>query len=239
MGCRRRGVAYAEPRLTGAFDNLQQVAHNQDVRDAARRLVTAHVVPRLSAGQGPVHQRGVRAAAGIWRSRRYPAIRRLRTLPAAILAIALLTAACGASSTDPTPGNPAPAISGTALDGSSLDLASFKGHPVVVNFWASWCVPCRDEFPVFKDELAAHASDGLVVLGVLYKDQADLGKSFSTDFGATWPTVTDPNGSIADAYRIAAPPETFFIDKGGVIRGVQIGAMTADTFATQYAKIAS
>ena len=146
----------------------------------------------------------------------------------------------GACSSSPGAGegNTAPAISGTALDGSTVSLDAYKGHPVVVNFWASWCVPCREEFPVFKDKLAALGpSDGLVVLGVLYKDQADLAKSFVTDFGATWPTVTDPDGSIGTAYRIAAPPQTFFIDKTGVIRAVQVGAMTAATFDTLFAKI--
>jgi len=58
-----------------------------------------------------------------------------------------------------------------------------------------------------------------------------------TNFGATWPTVTDPDGAIGDAYRITAPPQTFFIDKDGVIRAIQIGQMTADVFDTQYAKI--
>lgn len=91
---------------------------------------------------------------------------------------------------------------------------------------------------MFKDALTAHASDGLVVLGVLYKDQPALAKSFVTDFGATWPTVADPDGTIADAYKIAAPPQSFFIDAKGVIQSVQIGAMDATTFGTQYAKIA-
>ena len=119
-----------------------------------------------------------------------------------------------------------------------MSLAGLKGHPVVVNFWASWCPPCRAEFPMLKDKLGAlGASDGLVLLGVLYKDQADLAKAFVTDFGATWPTVDDPNGSIGTAYRIAAPPQTFFIDKNGVIRAVQVGAMDATTFDTLYAKI--
>lgn len=135
-------------------------------------------------------------------------------------------------------GHQAPAIAGTALDGSAVSLAGLRGHPVVVNFWASWCIPCRDEFPMFRDKLTALGpADGLVVLGVLYKDEADLAKSFVTDFGATWPTVTDPDGSIAGAYRITAPPQTFFIDKDGVIRAIQIGQMTADVFDTQYAKI--
>ncbi len=108
----------------------------------------------------------------------------------------------------------------------------------MVNFWASWCVPCRDEFTVFRDKLAALGpSDGLIILGVLYKDEADLAASFVSSVGATWPTVTDADGAIADAYRITAPPQTFFIDKSGVIRAVQIGELTGDVFDTQYAKI--
>lgn len=91
---------------------------------------------------------------------------------------------------------------------------------------------------MFEQELAARSADGLVILGVLYKDQPDLAKSFVTDFGAAWPTVTDGDGAIADAYRIAAPPQTFFIDREGVVRAVQVGQMTSDVFATQYATIA-
>ncbi len=133
----------------------------------------------------------------------------------------------------------APPITGTTLDGQTLDLASYRGHPVVVNFWASWCTPCRDEFPLFRDRLAAlGASDGLVVVGVLYKDQSDLARRFLDEFGATWPTVTDPDGSIAAAYRVVAPPQTYFIDSDGVVRGMQIGQVQPEDFATQYAKIA-
>ena len=150
----------------------------------------------------------------------------------------LLVAACGGSPTDARTGNPAPAIKGTALDGSSVDLAAYRGHPVVVNFWASWCTPCRDEFPLFKGRLAALGpSDGLVVIGVLYKDQDPLGRQFLADFGATWPTVSDPDGAIATAYRVVAPPQTYFIDKDGDLRAIQIGQVQPGDFDTQYAKI--
>jgi cytochrome c biogenesis protein CcmG/thiol:disulfide interchange protein DsbE len=131
-----------------------------------------------------------------------------------------------------------PAIKGTTLDGAPFDLASYRGKPVVVNFWASWCTPCRDEFPMLKDQLATLGpTDGLVIVGVLYKDQADLAKPFVTDMGATWPTVADADGAIAAAYRVVAPPQTYFIDKDGVLRGIQIGQVLASDFATQYAKI--
>ena len=136
-------------------------------------------------------------------------------------------------------GQAAPTITGTAIDGTTrIDLAVYRGHPVVVNFWASWCQPCRDEFPLFKERLSTlGATDGLVVLGVLYKDQAELAKPFVADQGASWPTVDDPTGAIATAYRVVAPPQTYFIDKDGVLRAIQIGQVKPEDFDTQYAKI--
>jgi cytochrome c biogenesis protein CcmG/thiol:disulfide interchange protein DsbE len=108
-----------------------------------------------------------------------------------------------------------------------------------VNFWASWCVPCREEFPLFAARQATLGpSDGLVTLGVLYKDQADLARQFSNEFAAAWPTVTDPGDAIAKAYRVIAPPQTYFIDKDGIVRGIQIGEVRPQDFDTQYAKIA-
>jgi cytochrome c biogenesis protein CcmG/thiol:disulfide interchange protein DsbE len=107
-----------------------------------------------------------------------------------------------------------------------------------VNFWASWCIPCREEFPLFKERLATLGpKDGLEVVGVLYKDQPELAKAFLTDFGVTWPSLPDPDGSIAAAYRVVAPPQTYFIDKDGIVRGIQIGEVQPEDFDTQYAKI--
>jgi cytochrome c biogenesis protein CcmG/thiol:disulfide interchange protein DsbE len=158
-------------------------------------------------------------------------------LTAALLVAALAVSAC-ASAGQARTGEPAPAISGTDLDGTTVDLSAYRGHPVVVNFWASWCTPCRDEFELFKERLAELGpTDGLRILGVLYKDQPDLARQFVAASGATWPTVEDPDGKLAAAYRVVAPPQTYFIDADGVLRGMQIGQVLAQDFDTQYAKI--
>jgi cytochrome c biogenesis protein CcmG/thiol:disulfide interchange protein DsbE len=136
-------------------------------------------------------------------------------------------------------GEPAPAIAGTALDGTSIDLAQFRGRPVIVNFWASWCPPCREEFPLFEERLAELGpKDGLVMVGVLYKDQPELAQAFLDDTGAAWPSLPDADGAIAADYRVVAPPQTYFIDAEGIVRGIQIGEVRPEDFDTQYAKIA-
>lgn len=158
-----------------------------------------------------------------------------------MVAVALVAGACagpGATGSSTGIGGPAPEIHATALDGTAVDLAADRGKPVVVNFWASWCVPCRSEFPVLRDAEAAHAKDGLVLLGVLFKDQPGPARAFIASFGADWPSVDDPSGQLAKAYRVVAPPQTYFIDSSGVLRAIQIGEMTATDFETQYAKIA-
>ncbi len=134
-------------------------------------------------------------------------------------------------------GSEAPAITGSTLDGTAFDLASLRGHPVIVNFWGPSCVPCREEFPLFKQELAAHAADGLEIVGVLMYDGPDDAKAFVAEYGATWPTVQDPSGAIRTAYRAVARPQSYFVDRHGVLRKISVGQVTESTFADLYASI--
>ena len=105
----------------------------------------------------------------------------------------------------------------------------------MVNFWGPSCVPCRNEFPLFKAKLAAYAADGLVIVGVLKDDPPAPAQDFVRDYGATWDTVVDPDQSISAAYRVAARPQTYFIDRDGILRSIQVGELTDAEFERQYA----
>jgi cytochrome c biogenesis protein CcmG, thiol:disulfide interchange protein DsbE len=134
-------------------------------------------------------------------------------------------------------GAPAPSVVGTTLDGVPFDLSSYRGRPVVLNFWGPSCLPCRDEFPLLKQELAVHGSEGLAVVGILMDDPVAPARDFIKAYGATWPTVEDPNGTIKAAYRVAARPQSYFIDRDGVLRAIQVGQVTSDDFDRLYATI--
>jgi cytochrome c biogenesis protein CcmG/thiol:disulfide interchange protein DsbE len=134
-------------------------------------------------------------------------------------------------------GNPTPDVVGTTLDGQPFDLAAYRGRPVILNFWGPSCLPCRDEFPLFKQELAAHAADGLAIVGILMADPVQPARDFIADYGATWPTVEDPNGALKAAYRVIARPQSYFVDRDGILREIQVGQVTADDFDRLYASI--
>ena len=134
-------------------------------------------------------------------------------------------------------GEPAPEVTGTTLDGAPFRLADLRGKPVIVNFWGPTCVPCRTEFPLLKSKLAEHAADGLVVVGVLTYDSPDLARTFIADQGATWATVDDPGGAIRQAYRVAARPQSYFIDRDGILRSIQVGEVQDADFERQFAQI--
>jgi cytochrome c biogenesis protein CcmG/thiol:disulfide interchange protein DsbE len=135
-------------------------------------------------------------------------------------------------------GSPAPAIVGTTLDGAAFDLATLAGRPVVINFWGPSCVPCRDEFPLLEAKVAQHAPEGFTVVGVLTDDPVEPARDFVATYKAGWATVVDPDKAIKAAYRVAARPQTYFVDRTGIIRKIQIGELTDVDFERQYALIA-
>jgi len=155
-----------------------------------------------------------------------------------VIGVVALTRAPGVDGGAIAVDQPAPAIVGTTLDGAAFDLAALHGHPVVVNFWGPTCIPCRTEFPLLKAKLAEHGADGLVVVGVLMADPPDLARPFVAEQGASWPTVIDPTGAIKGAYRVLARPQSYFIDRDGILRSIQIGEVQDADFERQFARIA-
>ena len=135
-------------------------------------------------------------------------------------------------------GQMVPTIAGTTLDGQAFDLASLAGRPVLINFWGPSCIPCRDEFPLMKAKLAEHDAEGLAIVGVLTDDPVEPARSFVTQYGATWPTVTDPDKALKSAYRVAGRPQSYFVDRHGVLQAIQIGEMQDADFERNYALIA-
>lgn len=134
-------------------------------------------------------------------------------------------------------GREAPAFSGTTLDGSAVSLAELRGRPVIVNFWGPSCEPCVREFPLLKAKLEAHGPNDLAIVGVLMDDPPDLARAFEERYGATWPTVVDPGEAIVGSYRVVARPQSYFIDRAGILRAIQIGEILEVDFERQYAKI--
>jgi cytochrome c biogenesis protein CcmG/thiol:disulfide interchange protein DsbE len=123
------------------------------------------------------------------------------------------------------------------LDGESVALADFAGKPTVVNFWASWCHPCRKEFPLLKAARAKHARDGLEVIGVSYRDIASDGRAFVADQGADWAFARDPDGKLAAAYGVRAVPQTFFVDADGTVVSRVFGITSAQDLEAEIQKI--
>jgi cytochrome c biogenesis protein CcmG/thiol:disulfide interchange protein DsbE len=112
---------------------------------------------------------------------------------------------------------PAPGFDLPNLDGSgSTSLASLKGQVVVLNFWASWCNPCKDEAPILEDFWQTEAKpQGVAMVGIDSQDLSDDARAFATSYGLTYPLVHDDGGDIGRAYGVAAFPETFVLDAQG------------------------
>jgi cytochrome c biogenesis protein CcmG, thiol:disulfide interchange protein DsbE len=118
---------------------------------------------------------------------------------------------------------PAPAFTLPRLDKSGdLSLASLKGKAVVINFWASWCAPCRDEVPTLEKAWRRHRHQGLVVLGVDQQDLSSDARAFARKYGMTYPLVRDGPGHVVAKYGLTGVPETFFVGRNGKIVGPHV-----------------
>ncbi|MGH2358544.1 MAG: DsbE family thiol:disulfide interchange protein [Candidatus Limnocylindria bacterium] len=128
----------------------------------------------------------------------------------------------------PLIGRPAPAFELATLHGGTLSSAQLAGRPYLLNFWASWCIPaCVDEHPVLIDAHDRYG-DRLAIVGVLYQDTQTDALEFLARYGdGGWAHVDDADGRLAIEYGVTGPPETYFVDAGGIVRARHFGPMTA------------
>ena len=124
-----------------------------------------------------------------------------------------------------TIGSAAPDFKLTTYLGDDVKLSGYIGSPVMINFWATWCHPCRIEMPHIQTRYERYGTD-LVVLAVNFDEQADLVQTFANEFNLTFDVLLDPGGRIQSLYQVRGYPTTYFIDLDGIIRVIHIGLMT-------------
>jgi peroxiredoxin len=123
--------------------------------------------------------------------------------------------------------DPAPRFTARTLDGGTVALADYRGKLVVLNFWASWCGPCRSEMPAIEAASSRYKDAGVVFLGVNVQESTATVAAFVDEFRLSFPILLDPNGTVSAIYRVRSLPTTFFIDRDGVLREQFTGEMNA------------
>lgn len=126
----------------------------------------------------------------------------------------------------PAIGHPAPEFTLPTLAGDELTLAALRGQPVVLNFWASWCLPCRSEMPELQRLHARLAAAGVQVVGVNQGEQPAQAAAFMQTLELSFPVALDQRTGVSQQYLVNSLPTTFFIDRDGVVRNVFIGPMS-------------
>lgn len=158
---------------------------------------------------------------------------RVKIISLAVMILAAILTATGCSGGSVTgqalaEGGIAPDFTLQSLGGKEVSLADFRGKPVVLNFWATWCGPCRQEMPFLQEvsEDLEWTERGLVVLAVNLGEAAAAVREFTDGNGLTFTVLLDSNHEVGTQYNTRYIPTTYFIDKDGIIRNIKIGAFS-------------
>ncbi len=140
----------------------------------------------------------------------------------------VLTAAQSASATAiaRSASRAAPDFTLPTLDGETITLSDLRGHPLLINFWATWCPPCRQEMPAMQRVYERYRARGFIVLAVNFRERADQVRPFVEDLGLTFPVLLDETGRVAAQYQVIGLPSSYFVDAQGQVKTVRVGAMS-------------
>ena len=136
----------------------------------------------------------------------------------------------------PPVGSPAPAFTLPRLNGpGSVSLAALRGHPVVLNFWASWCIPCKSEAPVLERDSQRYRGRGVDFVGIDFHDLPSDAHTFIAAHGLTFPMLADGSGNVTGSYGISQVPETYVLNARGTIVAHLAGPIDGGDFGSQFA----
>jgi DsbE subfamily thiol:disulfide oxidoreductase len=159
-----------------------------------------------------------------------------------VLALALLAACTSVSEQEPglrEMSKPLPALRGETLQGGSVSPAEYRGAVMVVNFWATWCGPCRREQPGLERVWKEFRDRGVYFLGVNYRDDAVAARAYLKEFAVTYPSIQDLAGALAFDFGFVGLPDTYVVDRSGLIRYWGIGAMDEQELRSLVTKLLS
>jgi len=134
-------------------------------------------------------------------------------------------------------GYTAPDFTLNGPDGKPVTLASHKGKPIVLNFWATWCPPCRAETPAFVN-INKQWGDEISIIGVDVQEPPNMSPPFISEFGIQYPIAVDVDGEVSAAYHVVSFPTTFFIDSNGTVSQIDVGPLNEALIQARLADLA-
>ena len=149
--------------------------------------------------------------------------------PATLICLTFLLLACGPRKDVAEVGKPAPQFTLVDTKGKTWDLTELKGKVVFLNFWATWCPPCRKEMPSMQRVHTFMPNDRFIMLAILNNDDPTLADAMAAKIGATFPILIDPEGKVAKTYGLTGVPETYIIDKQGILQEKFLGEVQWDS----------
>jgi len=148
--------------------------------------------------------------------------------------VVLINGCSLSSDAGPGIGNPAPDFQLHDIEGQTITLSNLRGSPVILNFWASWCGPCKHEMPFIQQIYEDWQSEGVILLSINFRETYSVATQFMESNELSFPVLFDTDGTVGLDYKVSGIPTTFFIDKGGSIQAQKLGSFTSVTEIENY-----